>query len=93
MFGEVPAVLGCRSDVTTVCKNYCKIGVLSSTHYEEIVFKYNSLRDKMMKQIKSHLVNPVNSFFMTHYDRIPILKNLTKKDAREVSFHCYLTKI
>lgn len=93
MFGEVSAVLGCRSDVTTVCKNYCKIGILSSTDYEAIVYMYPSLFKKMMKQIKTHLTNPVNSFFMNHYDRISIFKNLTKKNARELSFHCFLTKI
>lgn len=37
MFGEVAAVLGCRSDVTTICKNYCKIGKLSNKNYELIV--------------------------------------------------------
>lgn len=43
MFGEVSAVLGCRSDVTTVCKNYCKIGRLSQVNYESIVTKYPTL--------------------------------------------------
>jgi CRP-like cAMP-binding protein len=93
MFGEVSAVLGCRSDVTTVCKNYCKIGMLRTNDYESIVFKYPTLRMKMNKQIKTHLSNPVNSFFLHHYQRSSVLTGLTKEDARQVSFHCFLTKV
>lgn len=53
---------------------------------------YPMLRNSMLKRINTYLKNPINSFFLAHYKRIHILKDLTKKNAREVSFHCYLTK-
>jgi hypothetical protein len=46
----------------------------------------------MMKRIKT-LVSPTNVFFMQNYHKIHIFKGLSKKTVREVSFHCYTSKI
>lgn len=92
MFGEVSAVLGCRSDVTTICKNYCKLAYLKKKDYEYILTKYPSLREYMSRRIKTYMTNPVNKFFIDHFKQITILKDLTKKNAREVSFHFYVTR-
>ena len=87
------AVLNCRSDVTTVCKNYCKIGYLIAADYDSIVFKFPLLRHKMLKNIRSYLGSPVNNFFLSHYQRSNVLRKLAVADARELSFHCYLVRL
>ena len=33
MFGEIAAVLGCRSSATVMCKNYCTVAALSIEDY------------------------------------------------------------
>lgn len=49
MFGEVSAVNTCRHDCTTVCKNYCKLAILSKEKWEEVAFKFPLLRVNMMR--------------------------------------------
>lgn len=92
MFGEVSCVLQSRCDETAICKNYCKLGYLSKQSYDEIKAKYPSLEHQMKKQINSYMINPTNNFFMSHYKKISIFANLTKQNARELSFHSYVQR-
>lgn len=92
MFAEASAVLGCRVDVTTVCKNYVKLGSLHRDDYEKIATKFVDLKKKMLRRIKDHMTDPVNAFFMNHYKNVSIFKNLSQKAARESSFYCILKR-
>ena len=63
MFGYVSAVLKCRADRSTVCRNFCKIGCLLNTDYEELAFKHPILKSRMMHLIEQHLdCNPIADF-------------------------------
>ena len=53
MFGEVSAVLKCKSDFSAICKNYCKIAILNDKDYDKIRFKYPYLRHTMWLRIKT----------------------------------------
>lgn len=93
MFGEISATLNCRSDLSAICKNYCKIGILLSKDYDNIVFKYPYVRHTMWHRMKTeNAITPIQSFFMMNYKNIAFLEGLNKNQVRTVSFYCVLQR-
>ena len=87
MFGEIAAVLGCRSSATVLCKNYCTIAALQIEDYFIISSKYPRLSQKMEKRISANYKDPVTDFFLKRYKRIDYLANLDYKILQEISLH------
>jgi len=53
MFGEVSALLGSRSDVSFVCKNYCKLGSMDIQEFQKIELVHPKIKVKMNSLLKS----------------------------------------
>jgi len=92
MFGEISALLGCNSDVSFVCRNYCKIACLDITEYNKIELVRPQMRNRMLQLMKRQLSNPINSFFLKRVDRMEIFKSLSPTLKDTISFHMMLNK-
>ena len=92
MFGEISALLGCVSDVSFVCRNYCKVASLDILEYNKIELVRPQMRKRMLQLTKQQLQNPINSFFLKRVDRIEIFKNLSPTLQETISFHMTLNK-
>ena len=76
MFGEIAAVLNCRSSASVTCRNYCTIAGLQIEDYFMIAMRYPRLAEKMAKRIQANYKDPMTNFFMHRYNRIEYLKDL-----------------
>lgn len=48
MFGEITALFGCVSDVSFICRNYCKIAALDILEYNKIELVRPQMRKRML---------------------------------------------
>ena len=87
MFGEVAAVLNCRSSASVICKNYCTIAGLQIEDYFLIAMRFPRLAEKMAKRIQANYKDPMTNFFMNRYKRVDYLSKLDQKILEEISFH------
>jgi len=55
MFGEISALLGCVSDVSFVCRNYCKVASLDILEYNKIELVRPQMRKRMLQLTKQQL--------------------------------------
>ena len=87
MFGEIAAVLNCRSSASVTCRNYCTIAGLQIEDYFMIAMRFPRLAEKMAKRIQANYKDPMTNFFMHRYNRIDYLKDLDQRIIEEISFH------
>ena len=87
MFGEIAAVLHCRSSATVQCKNYCTVAGFRTEDYFIIAMRYPRLAEKMALHVHSKYRDPITQFFLDRYKRIEYLRKLDKRIISEMSFH------
>lgn len=90
MFGELTCVMGCRSQVTYVCRNYCKLAVLTAEAYDKVRYKFPEVHKKMLLYLRSQTESPVYSYFMSMYRDITIFRKIQPRTARQLSYHCFI---
>ena len=69
MLGEVSCVTGARIGYTSVCRNYCKLALLTKEKYDLLCLRYPKLSEKMESENLKPFAetNPLCSFWLTHY--------------------------
>ena len=87
MFGEIAAVLNCRSQASVICKNYCTIAGLQIEDYFMIAMRFPRLAQKMSKRISANYKDPMTNFFLARYKRIDYLATIDDRIIEEISFH------
>ena len=87
MFGEVAAVLNCRSSASVICKNYCTIAGLQIEDYFMIAMRFPRLSENMAKRVQANYKDPMTAFFMHRYKRVDYLEKLDERIIEELSFH------
>ena len=87
MFGEIAAVLNCRSSASVICKNYCTIAGLQIEDYYMIAMRFPRLAEKMAKRIQANFKDPMTNFFMSRYQRIDYMAKMNSHIVEEISFH------
>ena len=87
MFGEIAAVLHCRSSATVQCKNYCTVAGLRTEDYFMIAMRYPRLAEKMAFHVHDKYRDPITQFFLDRFSRIEYLRKLDKHIIEEMSFH------
>jgi hypothetical protein len=92
MFGEISAILGTKPNLTFQCRNYCKVASIKREDYDRCVKKWPQVHDLMLARIRLETKSPECQLFMQIFDRIHIFKDLTLRNARELSLHCQLKK-
>jgi len=73
MFGEISAVLNCRSSASVICKNYCTVAALSIEDYQGVTQQFPRLGEKMAHRVAVNNRDPLTHFFINKVSRVDYL--------------------
>ena len=86
MHGHHSAILGCKAPYSLKSMNYTTMMVLSLPSFHTLLQQHPKLLDRMYKCVRTDHSDPIQSFFMTRYDRISYFSNLEIKLVEELSY-------